>query len=109
MLVMSGVRPLREEHLTGSPPRARRSLEALAGAERAVVVALGLVVIAIAHLASGVPSAHANATQYGYFQSAYPSSPLSALSSAPPSNSCLVCHPTTSGPASLASFFNVYG
>jgi hypothetical protein len=69
-----------------------------------------LVVIAIAHLASGVPSAHANATQYGYFQSAYPSSPLSAFSSTAPSNSCLVCHPTTSGPgASPSNFFNVYG
>ncbi len=76
---------------------------------RAVVAVLGLVVIAIAHLASGVPSAHANATQYGYFQTAYPSSPLAAFSSTAPSNSCLVCHPTTSGPASPSAFFNVYG
>ena len=74
---------------------------------RAGVAALGLVVIAIAHLASGVPSSHANATQYGYFQSAYPSSSLSAFSSTAPSNSCLVCHPTTTGPASPANFFNV--
>jgi len=85
-------------------------MSAMIQCPRAVVAALGLVVLAIAQLASGVPWAQANATQYGYFQSTYPSSSLSGFSSTAPSNACLICHPTTSGPgATPSTFFNVYG
>lgn len=74
------------------------------------VAILGFVVLAMALVTGDVSPAHANATQYGYFKAAYPSSPLSGFASTAPSNGCLVCHPTTAGPgATPAQFLNAYG
>jgi hypothetical protein len=84
------------------------------GVRSGVFAVVGALVLATALIASVTPPVRANPTQYGHFKAKYPSSPLAQFPNPippqGPNTACLVCHPTTAGPAGPPpNFFNPFG